>query len=69
MPNNQPRNAGKIWTAQDINDLKRLARENTPTRVAALKLERTPQAIYDKASDIGLTLKPTNQRPYNRRKD
>lgn len=68
MPNKQPRNAGKHWTADQIAELERLARENTPTRVAALKLGRSPGAVYDKASDLGLPLKPTNQSPYNRRK-
>jgi hypothetical protein len=29
---------------------------------------RTESAIYDKASDIGLSLKPTNQSPYGTKK-
>ena len=64
----RPVNAGKHWTEDDIANLRQLARENTPTRVMALKLGRTAEAVYDKADDIGLSLKPTNQRPYNRRK-
>ena len=68
MPNNQPKNAGKPWTTDQIAKLVRLAQENTPTRVAALKLGRTPDAVYGKASDLGLSLKPTNQSPYNRQK-
>jgi len=68
MPNNQPRNAGKTWTTDQIAQLKRLVQQNTPTRVAALKLGRTPDAVYGKASDLGLSLKPTNQSPYNRQK-
>ena len=68
MSNNQPRNAGKPWTADQIAKLEQLARENTPTRIAALKLGRTPDAVYGKALDLGLSLKPTNQSPYNRRK-
>jgi len=39
-------------------------RENTPTRVIGLKLGRTEAAIYKKASELGLSLKPTNQSPY-----
>ena len=61
-------NAGKHWTNDDIARLRQLAGENTPTRVMALKLRRTAEAVYDKADDIGLSLKPTNQRPYKRRK-
>ena len=64
----QPKNHHKQWTSQDIKQLKQLAKENTPTRVMGIKLERTPDAIQAKASDIGLSLKPTNQSPYNRRK-
>jgi len=68
MATKRPANAGKYWTGDDIAQLRQLARENTPTRVMALKLGRTAEAVYDKADDIGLSLKPTNQRPYNRRK-
>ena len=64
----QPSNHGKQWTKQDIKQLKQLAKENTPTRVMGIKLERTPDAVQAKASEIGQSLKPTNQSPYNRRK-
>jgi hypothetical protein len=64
----KPENHGKNWTNQDINYLKNLAGENTPTRVIALKLGRTPGAVQTRASDEGLSLKPTNQSPYNRQK-
>jgi hypothetical protein len=62
------RNSGKQWTNQDINKLKELVRGNTPTRVIGLKLGRTPNAIYSKAEELNISLKPTNQPPYNRRK-
>jgi hypothetical protein len=64
----QPTNHGKPWTPQDLKQLKQLAKENTPTRVMGLKLGRTPDAVQGKASEIGQSLKPTNQSPYNRRK-
>jgi hypothetical protein len=32
-----------------------------------LKLGRTPAAVSTKASAKGISLKPTNQSPYNRR--
>lgn len=63
-----PKKHGKAWTATDENQLKKLARGNTPTRLIAYELERTEDAIRAKASEIDLSLKPTNQSPYNRRK-
>lgn len=63
-----PTNQGKDWTAAEIKKLGQLARQNTPTRVAALKLGRTPAAVAQKASFEGISLRPTNQRPYGTRK-
>lgn len=60
-------NHGKAWTPQQEQKLRMLAGLNTPTRVAGLKLGRTPESIYAKASELGVSLKPTNQSPYNRR--
>jgi hypothetical protein len=57
------RNSGKAWTASSVRQLKQLAKGNTPTRVIGLKLGRTPSAVYGKASEKGISLKPTNQRP------
>jgi len=48
--------------------LEHLSDQNTPTRVIGLKLGRTPEAVRSKASDESISLKPTNQSPYNRRK-
>lgn len=62
------RNTGRPWTPQDIRKLKELAKGNTPTRVIGLKLGRTAIAIYRKASSEGISLSPTNQSPYNRKK-
>jgi hypothetical protein len=58
---------GKPWSQSDIDLLVKLASQNTPTRLIALKLQRTIDAVYNKAQEIGLSLKPTNQSPYNRR--
>lgn len=63
-----PPNHGKQWSKEDTSQLKTLANEDTPTRVVGLKLGRTPEAVQAKASEIGLSLKPTNQSPYNRKK-
>ena len=62
------RNSGKPWTATDAKQLQRLANQNTPTRVIGLKLGRTEDAVRSQASNNGVSLKPTNQSPYNRRK-
>lgn len=61
-----PDNHRKPWSRQDDAALRKLARENTPTRVAGLKLGRTEQAVYSRAQELGVSLKPTNQSPYNR---
>jgi len=63
-----PDNKGKHWKPSEVRDLKQMARENTPTRVMGLKLGRTPDAVQNKASDLGVSLKPTNQRPYGTKK-
>jgi IS30 family transposase len=52
------------WTSQEVNALRQLAKENTPTRVIALKLGRSETSIYAKAQREGISLKPTNQSPY-----
>ncbi len=62
------RNAGKAWTPAQKQELKKLAKGNTPTGVMTIKLGRTKAAIQNKAQELGVSLKPVNQRPYNRRK-
>ena len=62
------RNSGKGWTSRDVSQLKTLARQNTPTRVIGFKLGRTEGAIRTKAAGAGVSLKPTNQSPYGRKK-
>ena len=61
-----PKRHNQAWSKQDVKELKQLVKENTPTRVIALKLERSETSIYGKAQREGISLKPTNQRPYNR---
>ena len=56
------------WTGQQVRQLRHLVGENTPTRVIGIKMGRTEDAIYAKASQEGISLKPVNQSPYNRRK-
>lgn len=61
------RNAGKQWSGAETSELARLAAQNTPTRVIGLKLGRPEGGVRSKASDMGVSLRPTNQAPYNRR--
>lgn len=63
-----PKNSGKPWTPAEVKQLAHEAKGNTPTRVIALHMGRTPDAVYAKASQEDISLKPTNQAPYNRRK-
>ena len=62
------RNTGKPWTSAEVKQLRELAEGNTPTRVIGLKLGRPEDAVRAKASEEGITLKPTNQSPYGTRK-
>jgi hypothetical protein len=64
----KPFNNGKPWTGSQVVKLKVLVRQNTPTRVIGLKLGRTEASIYSEAAEKRISLKPTNQSPYNRRK-
>lgn len=66
MPKTPP-NQGKLWTTQDEAELRKLADGNTPTGLIANKLGRSEDSVRAKASDLDLSLKPTNQSPYNRR--
>lgn len=63
----KPSNHGKAWSGSENQTLKKLAAQNTPTRVIGLKMGRTPGAVQSQASAKGVSLKPTNQSPYNRR--
>lgn len=63
-----PKNHGKEWTSKGIEEIKKFADQNTPTRVIGLKLGRTEDSIRKVASDNEISLKPTNQSPYNKRK-
>ena len=63
-----PKNQGKEWTDKDISNLKKLVKGNTPTGLIAYELGRSEDAVRSKASDIDVSLKPTNQSPYNRQK-
>lgn len=62
------RNTGKQWSPTEVKSMVGLANKNTPTRVIGLKLGRSEAAVYSKASEQGISLKPTNQSPYGTKK-
>lgn len=64
----QPPNHGKPWTPSHVKQFKAEVKQNTPTRVLGLHLGRTPEAVQAKASELGVSLKPTNQSPYGTQK-
>ncbi|MBP8945272.1 MAG: hypothetical protein KBG25_05125 [Paludibacteraceae bacterium] len=45
-----------------------MVKGNTPTGLIAHQLGRSEDAVRSKASNLNISLKPTNQSPYNRRK-
>lgn len=57
------RNSGQRWTSSVNASPRKLANQNTPTRVIGLKLGRTPGSVFTQASNLGVSLKPTNQSP------
>jgi hypothetical protein len=66
MPPKYIRNTGQPWTPAAERELRSLAAQNTPTRVIGLKLGRSEDAVRTRAGQLGVSLKPTNQSPYNR---
>jgi hypothetical protein len=62
------RRSREPWTKDELKELKALAKQNTPTGVMSLKLKRPPAAIQSKARREGISLRPVNRSPYNRRK-
>lgn len=64
----QPPNHNRPWTPAANRQLRELAAGNTPTRVIGIKMGRTPGAVANHASEINVSLKPTNQSPYGTKK-
>jgi hypothetical protein len=55
--------ARRDWTEAELKNLKMLVKQNTPTRLIAMKLERTVTSVYSKATREGISLAPTNRSP------
>jgi hypothetical protein len=67
MAKNPPK-SGNRWTSADDQQLRKEASGNTPTRVIGLHMGRSEDSIRSRASQIGVSLKPTNQSPYGTEK-
>ena len=67
MPSSNSK-SGQPWTPTEVKALRELAKGYTPTRVIGVKLGRSPVAVSSKASAQHISLKPTNQSPYGRKK-
>ena len=63
------RRSRQPWSDKEVKQLQSLAKANTPTGVISLKMERPPASIASKAQREGISLRPTNRSPYNRRKE
>ena len=63
-----PKKHGQSWTPAQDQQLRDLARGNTPTRVMGLKRGRMEDSILSRAADKGLSRKPANQSPYGTQK-
>ncbi len=63
-----PENSGKKWDVFEVKRLQALARQNTPTRVIGLKLGRTMDSIYKKASTYNISLAPLQSDPFRHRR-
>jgi len=62
------RRSRQPWTDKEVRQLRSLARANTPTGVISLKMQRPKGSIASKAHREGISLRPINRSPYNRRK-
>ena len=49
------------WTAAAEQELRRLARINLPPREIAQRLSRTPEAVLERAYELGLDLAGTSK--------
>ncbi len=61
-----PKNSGKEWSKEDLSKLEKLSKGNTPTGLIAHKLGRSENSVRSKAGSENISLKPTNQSPYDR---
>jgi hypothetical protein len=49
----------KLWSLEEVSELRKLARQNTPAHIIARKLGRSIDSVYVKASREGISLRLT----------
>ena len=49
----------KLWSLEEVSELRKLARQNTPAQLIARKLGRSIDSVYVKASREGISLRLT----------
>ncbi|MGA2669452.1 MAG: hypothetical protein ABSF32_11155 [Ignavibacteria bacterium] len=57
----KPKNSNKEWSISDKKKLKDFARKNTTTESIARHLGRSKDAVYSKASELQVSLKPLDK--------
>jgi hypothetical protein len=57
---------GKPWAAGDFEEIRQMVAGKTPIRTICAKLGRTQAAVYRKASQMGISLRPA-QGPFKAR--
>jgi hypothetical protein len=55
---------GVRWTSADVDLLRQLAAANAPLHEICESLRRTRAAIYNKASELAISITPVTRRPY-----
>jgi hypothetical protein len=61
MARKKPARHGRDWTKTDLKRLRSMAGQNVDTDDIASRLQRTKAAIYSKASDESISLKPKDK--------
>ena len=49
----------KLWSLEELSELRKLARQNAPAHLIARKLGRSIDSVYVKASREGISLRLT----------
>jgi hypothetical protein len=60
----KPSNSNKAWSKPSVDQLNKLVKQSTPTPLISYKLGRSESSVRNKASQLGVSLKPTNKSPY-----
>ena len=56
MTSTRLHNSTHSWTVAAEQELRRLARANTPPAEIAERLHRTPEQVFERAHELGLTI-------------